>query len=151
MSEKKGGLKPIPPVIMLGLIVAALGLHYAWDGWPRFSLPWVGWLIFVAGFGPVLWVDRLFKAVGTTIKPSGLPTTLVTHGPFRFSRNPIYLSSIVILFGLALAVGTPPFYATPILMAVILHLRFIPMEEANLAQVQGQAYVDYKVRVRRWI
>ena len=150
-SESKGGVKPLPPLIALALVLAATVLHFAWTGWPRFALPWVGWPLFVLSFVPVLWVDRMFKKAGTVIKPHETPTALVVGGPFRFSRNPIYLSAIMGLTGLALGVGSAPFYGVPLLMALILRLGFIPMEERNMEAALGQPYLDYKTRVRRWI
>ena len=151
MSETKSRGKPLPPIIALVLLLIATGLHFAWEGWPRFALPWVGWPLFGLSFVPVVWVNRMFKKAGTVIKPQDTPTVLVTHGPFRFSRNPIYLGAIVGLTGLALGVGSLPFYAVPLLMALILSLGYIPMEERNLEAALGQSYLDYKARVRRWI
>lgn len=151
MGEKPRRLRLIPPIILLGLILAATALHFLWDGWPAFSFPWAGGPLIAVGVLFVLWVNRLFKRAGTTIRPHDSPSVLVEHGPFRFSRNPIYLGAVLGLLGLALVVGTLPYYAAPILMFAVLHMRFIPVEESNLAAAIGQPYLDYKARVRRWV
>jgi protein-S-isoprenylcysteine O-methyltransferase Ste14 len=151
MSETKSGFKIIPPLIFFGLILAATGLHFVWGGWPTLRLQWVGWPLIVLGLGPAVWVSRMFRSEGTTIKPHDTPSALLTGGPFRFSRNPIYLGAAVSLLGLALVVGSLPFYLNPPLMAAALHYGFIPMEERNLEAALGQPYLDYKASVRRWI
>ena len=151
MNEKPSRFRLIPPYFLLGLILVATALHFLWDGWPAFDFPWAGWPLIVVGAAIVLWVNRLFKQASTTINPHDSPSALVDHGPFRFSRNPIYLGAVLGLLGLALVVGSLPYHVTPLLMFAVLNTRFIPMEEANLAASIGQPYLDYKARVRRWV
>lgn len=151
MSENKTGFRIIPPYIILGLIGLATALHFAWGGWPSFRFPWAGWPLIGVGVVLFMWVRRLFLAADTTIRPHENPSALVDNGPFRCSRNPIYLSVVLAMVGLALVVGSLPFYIVPVLFALPIHLHFIPMEEANLEAALGQPYRDYKARVRRWI
>ena len=95
--------------------------------------------------------NRQCKAVGTVISPFDTPTSLVISGPFRFTRNPMYLAMLLILIGGALAWGTvTPFFVPPI-MAWLLATRFIAAEEAALTKVFGADYDEYKGRVRRWL
>ena len=76
---------------------------------------------------------------------------MVTSGVFRFTRNPMYMGFTLILFGAAVLFGTlSPFLVIPFFMALI-ERRFIRTEEKMLELKFGQAYLDYKKKVRRWI
>ena len=113
-----------------------------------------GWLGAIPiGVGVVVMVvsNRKFQAVGTVISPFDTPSSLVISGPFRFSRNPMYVAMILILIGGALAWGTVTPFVVPPIMAWILATRFIPVEEAALSTEFGAGYDEYKSRVRRWL
>ena len=88
---------------------------------------------------------------GTTLHPFGEPTALVTDGPYRFSRNPLYLSLALLLLGAAVYLGSlTPFVVVPAFVWAI-NASFIRPEEAKLAAAFGDAYRDYCRRVRRWL
>jgi protein-S-isoprenylcysteine O-methyltransferase Ste14 len=77
--------------------------------------------------------------------------TLVVRGPYRWTRNPMYLGMAAILLGFALYLGSvTPFIVIPAFMGLIAE-RFIVPEEEMLEKTFGQAYSDYKARVRRWL
>ena len=144
---------PLPPVFFLG----ALLVQWAADAFVPVSvvLPgaW-GWLGAIPiGVGIVVMVvsDRQFKAAGTVINPFDTPSSLVMSGPFRFSRNPMYLAMLLILIGGALAWGTLTPFLVPPFMAWVLATRFIAVEETALSKVFGGDYDEYKGRVRRWL
>lgn len=144
----------IRPPILAGLyLVAALGLHYLFPGMrivysphPFLGITILGAGVFLAG-----WALRLFKKKGTTHNPHGMPTALVTAGPFRFSRNPMYVGVSLVLSGIAIFVGTVPVFLAPVAFFVTMNAVFIPREEKVLERIFGQAYIDYKNRVRRWL
>lgn len=111
----------------------------------------IGWLLIVSGLGIALYVDLIFKRQGTTILPFRTATSLVTIGPFRYSRNPIYTGMVTALFGLALTLGKLlPILVLPVFIWTIQHC-FIRHEEADLEETFGADYRNYKSRVRRWI
>jgi len=87
----------------------------------------------------------------TTVNPYKAASALCTSGPFRFSRNPIYLGDWFLLAGLSLLLGTwwPPLCA-PLVWAA-LHFGVIRHEEQHLEARFGESYRAYKARVRRWI
>ena len=98
----------MPPVYLLAAIAAMVALHYLSPGRQILVTPW-GWLgavPIVAGLGVVLWVAAIFGRRKTTIKPGDVSSALVTDGPFRVSRNPIYLAMTSILVGTAIALGS---------------------------------------------
>ena len=77
--------------------------------------------------------------------------SLITSGPYRFSRNPLYLGgNVFIFFGAGLLFGSPT-----MLLATAIHIPlidlFIRREEGQLEQVFGRAWLDYKKQVRRWL
>jgi protein-S-isoprenylcysteine O-methyltransferase Ste14 len=93
----------------------------------------------------------LFLQNRTTLSPYESPAFLITTGPFRMSRNPVYLAMAAILLGTAVVMGTVvPFVFTG-LFILIMDLLFIPDEEERLETIFGEEYRDYKKRVRRWI
>ena len=104
-------------------------------------------------FGIVLniWADSLFKTNKTTVKPFEGSCVLISEGPFRFSRHPMYLGFVSILLGLAILLGSLVAFLTPIAMFLTLETMFIPHEERNLGEVFGEKYEGYRKRVRRWL
>jgi len=98
------------------------------------------------------WGERTFAWEKTEILPAS-PTNkkLVTRGPFRYTRNPMYLGMIMMASGFAFYFGTIPFYAVPVLLFLLCNFSFIPFEEAKMQRQFGDQYTDYVRRVRRWI
>ena len=143
----------LPPVYLLLSLILMAGLRLFLEGPPIVPLPlrYVGSLLLALGVALVLYVAGLFRRAGTTIRPFQESSALVSQGPFRVSRNPIYLGMVGALIGLALMLGTAaPFLVIPA-FAILIDLRFIRAEEADLERVFGEAYRDYKARVRRWL
>ncbi len=142
-----------PPLVFLAALVAGLALHFARPmrilrrGWlqPAIGLPLIG--IAVTLFA---WAFRTMGKEGTGVRSTDLTTTIVTHGPFRFSRNPIYLSFGLGLMGFATAVNTPwIILLVPIETAII--SAQIKREEDYLERKFGDEYLRYKAEVRRWL
>ena len=112
---------------------------------------WAGILFIAAGLLLAMRCRALFLHHRTTMSPYESPAVLITGGPFRFSRNPAYLSMMMVLFGSAVLMGTVlPFVFTALFIAVI-EVLFIPYEERRLAESFGDEYREYRDRVRRWI
>ncbi|MCA1979353.1 MAG: isoprenylcysteine carboxylmethyltransferase family protein [Thiobacillus sp.] len=125
----------------------------------RLPLPWddgaashlLGWLWLAAGLALFVWTLWTFYRHHTTVNPYGGASALCTDGPFRFSRNPIYLGDWLLLVGVSLLLNTVwPLLFSPL---VWLMLRFgvIRHEETHLEAKFGDAYRAYKARVRRWL
>jgi protein-S-isoprenylcysteine O-methyltransferase Ste14 len=93
----------------------------------------------------------IFKKRGTTTIPFKTPTSFVTSGPYRFTRNPMYVGLTLVYLGVA---GTRaevwPVIVLPVMLAYVNFL-VIPFEERNLYDVFGDAYEQYCARVRRWL
>jgi len=110
-----------------------------------------GFLIIGFGFIMALWSRSLFLKNSTTLQLSEAPTSLVTSGPFRISRNPIYLGMASILLGVAVLMGTLVALAFPVIFVTLIEFFIIPGEERMLENLFGEPYWDYKKSVRRWI
>jgi protein-S-isoprenylcysteine O-methyltransferase Ste14 len=111
----------------------------------------LGALLIVAGIGAILWVQQVFEDAGTTTKPFHTSSVLVMDGPFRFSRNPMYLGMVVILVGVGLALRSLlPLAIVPV-FALAIQWRFILPEERALERDFGDAYRGYCETVRRWL
>ncbi len=151
-QDTPGVIAP-PPLIYLAGLVIGLGLgHLA----PTPILPHglaygLGAVLVFIAVGIRLWGGRVMGRAGTSIKPTVPTTALVTTGPFRFSRNPLYVS--VTLFYLGIAIAARSLWALALLLVVLVVMQrgVIDREERYLERRFGADYVRYKERVRRWI
>jgi len=92
-----------------------------------------------------------FRAAGTPV-PARKPTTVIVRtGPYRFSRNPIYLAFSVFQLGIAIWVNSVWLLATLVGAVALIHCLVIPREEQYLERKFGAQYLDYKASVRRWL
>ena len=98
-----------------------------------------------------IWALAGFSRSHTTPAPFGTPTSLLTSGPFRFSRNPLYVALVLALAGLSAVLDSAWVLASAPLLVVALNRFIIPGEEARLHEVFGERYVEYSGRVRRWL
>ena len=121
---------------------------------PAFLSPpftYFGFLIIGFGFVLAFWCRSLFMKNATTLQPSEEPTVLVTSGPFRLSRNPIYLGMASILLGVAVVQGTLVALVFPVIFVMLIEFFIIPGEERILEKIFGEPYRKYKKSVRKWI
>jgi len=99
----------------------------------------------------VLACGLVFRRAGTSV-PTQTPTTaLVIRGLYHYSRNPIYIALSLVHLGVAVAVDSPWIAATLPIVLIVIRYGVIAREEAYLEAKFGQAYRDYKARVRRWL
>lgn len=139
------------PPVWLGLFMALawpLALLWAPLGW---TIGWLGVGLIVAAVALAVWAALEFRRARTTIVPRQEPTALVSGGPYRFSRNPIYLADLAILAGWSLWLGTPLGLLLLWPLGHMLERRFIRPEERLLEQRPGGAFARYRSRVRRWL
>lgn len=112
---------------------------------------WLGAVPATAGLGLMAWAAATLLRHRTPLHPFQQACTLVTDGPFAFSRNPIYLGMALTLLGFALWLGSlSPFAVLPVFVAAI-DAAIIRGEEAMLARGFGAAFQAYGDRVRRWL
>jgi protein-S-isoprenylcysteine O-methyltransferase Ste14 len=157
MGAGRGPNVRIPPplIFVAGWIVAWL-LHrarpFALDG--SETSAWqtaVGALALVAGLTFMFWGIVTFASLRTPIVPTRPARVLVEQGPYRFTRNPIYLGMTLAYAGLAVLLNLAwPLLVLPGVL-VLLVLMVVRREERHLGATFGDAYRDYQRRVRRWI
>ena len=141
-----------PPLIYLASIATGLALHWAWPrplmaGGPARPL---GGALVVASFLLFGFSVLRFRAAGTPV-PARKPTTaIVQTGPYRFSRNPIYVAFSLLQLGIAIWVGSWWLVATLAAAIAIIHYVVVPKEERYLEARFGAEYRGYKASVRRW-
>ncbi len=154
MSDDVAGKRRIlPPVYLLGALSLMICLHLLLPGEQvvRSPLRYIGAPILVLALALVAWGVVLFRRAGTTIKPFRESSTLVLEGPYRWSRNPIYLGMAGGLIGIGVMLGSAsPFVVIPV-FAVVIDVVIIRAEEAVLERTFGAVYATYKNRVRRWL
>ncbi|MFQ5565420.1 MAG: methyltransferase family protein [Paracoccaceae bacterium] len=138
----------VPPVWLAGFIAAAWTMARVWAPLGD-ALVWPGWALVGAGLALAVWSALAFRKARTTIVPRQAPSALVEDGPYRFSRNPIYLADLAILAGVALILGAPLALILLVPFREVLLRLFVLPEEAVLERDLGRAYRDYKARVRR--
>ncbi|MEK8028645.1 methyltransferase family protein [Pseudaquabacterium rugosum] len=134
------------------IIAATLLLQYLSGPWKAiFHVPALGVLLFVAGCSLTVLARTYFTFRKTTLFVGATSSSLVCDGPFRFSRNPMYVGVVMSLLGVAVWFGTLPMLLAPSLEFLFLHCFHIPREEVMLRGTFGPAYVAYLQRVRRWL
>jgi protein-S-isoprenylcysteine O-methyltransferase Ste14 len=145
---------PWPPVVIAAFVVAAhiAGRVYPleWPGLGDVAARIIGLGFGAAGLALIAWGFLTLHNANTTVMPHRSVDRLVTHGPFRFRRNPIYMGETLVFLGLAELTHNIWFaIAAPLFALAILLLAILP-EERHLEERFGQAYLDYKERTRRW-
>ncbi len=144
--------KILPPVYFLIAILLMLFLSYFMPVSLLIYMPLrvFGVILAIAGIVLNIFSAREFIAAGTPIKPFEQSIRLVQTGPFRFSRNPMYLGMIITLVGTWIALGSfSPVLVIPVFF-IILQEGFIRQEEKIMLETFGDEYRDYCATVNRW-
>lgn len=145
--------KILPPTHFFTYLIIAVLLHYALPIAQviKYPLNWLGFLFFLPGGILNIWTDQLFKKNKTTVKPDEKPSVLIQTGPFKISRNPMYLGMTMLLIGAGFILGTIISFAGAILFVAAMQFVFIPKEEKILHDAFGEEFEAYKEKVGRWI
>ncbi len=142
-----------PPYIAFTLLILSWLVDYLF---PQFRLiygkyRYIGILIFVLGLSITFSSLYLFKKNKTPITPRQKPTFMVMEGPYKLTRNPMYLGVTIALFGAAIYFGNVLSFLSPLIFFSIMNHYFVPFEEKLMESLFGKKYIDYKKKVRRWI
>ena len=118
------------------------------EDWPAGLM---GAVVFVLALVLAIWAIDTMTRAGTNV-PTNRPTTaIVEGGPYRFTRNPIYMGMFGGLIGLGIAFDNPWLLAMLVLFALVIRYGVVAREEAYLERTFGDAYRGYRRRVRRWL
>ena len=143
-----------PPIAWALAVLAGLALNWLM---PLPFLPaavprgWLGTIVFALALALVAWAISTMTRAGSNV-PTSLPTTtIVETGPYRFTRNPIYVGMVMGLIGLAIAFNSLWLLMTLVPFALVISYGVITREEAYLERKFGDVYRRYHTRVRRWL
>lgn len=152
MQEKRNYLD-LPPVWLLffmGLVYLQSRIWNPLSYGSGFSTAF-GWVLIAAGLALTLWAALHFRAHKTSIVPGNIPRSIITGGPYKFSRNPIYLADALMLLGVVLlfdsmlgAILVPAF-------VMVINKRFIEGEEAGLRAAFPDEADGFFGATRRWL
>ena len=142
-----------PPLLFMGFFVVGVGLQHL----ARLTVPDVH-LLHLAGLALLacaaslaLCCVGLFAVARTTIVPFSAASKLVTSGPYRFTRNPMYVSLALAYLGIAVILSQGWALILLPIPLIIVHTVVIPFEEGRMREVFGESYDEYRTRVRRWL
>lgn len=142
-----------PPFVYLASLVLGVATHLAvpLPFLPRMLAMPLGVPLVAVAVALFSYSVAKFRAAGTPV-PARKPTTVIVRsGPYRFSRNPIYLAFSVFQFGIAMWIDSIWLLATLAGAVALMHYVVIPREEQYLERKFGAQYLDYQVSVRRWL
>jgi len=155
-NSDTSGVRIFPPAIYLAGLAAGFLLFWLWPvhlGPPGavLALRVAGGLLIAVGLALPLWAAATFHGVGTTVNPTRPTTALAFGGPYRFTRNPMYLGLALLSTGVALVANALwPLLALPFVLWIVRRM-VIDREERYLDAKFGEEYSEYKKRVRRWV
>lgn len=152
-ERSKVGMLVPPPVLLLGLAVVGVVAHLAWFGHFVSSVfgAVAGAVVIVGSLALLRWSALTFKRSGTPVRPTSPAVAVVRHGPYRFSRNPMYVAMVGLLSGFGLVSGSWFFAAAALVFAVVVHFGVVLPEERYMESLHGEAFLEFKSQVRRWL
>ena len=153
-ARDTAGVIAPPPLIYLPILLVGLALHFVFQvsvlpgNWLQLAigLPLIGASVIVAA--PAF---RTMRRAGTEINVNKPTTAIVAQGPYRFSRNPMYLSLTLLYLGIAISMNALWVLVLVPIPFVIINLAVINREERYLERKFGREYMSYRARVRRWL
>ena len=143
-----------PPIAWAFAVLAGLALSWLMPlpfSPAAVSAGWLGAIVFALSLALVAWAISTMTWAGSNV-PTHLPTTtIVETGPYRFTRNPIYLGMFLGLVGLGIAFDSLWLLMMLVPFALVIRYGVITREEAYLERKFGDVYRRYRARVRRWV
>jgi len=142
-----------PPLIALVLVIISFILHLKFPIATIVSYPYnlLGIIGILLGFKISFQGKNVFKRLGVLLRPGSKSDRLVVDGPFRYTRNPMYLGFVIMLVGISFILGSVSAFLAPVVFFLVIHFTFIPFEEKLMKKQFGKEYLEYKNRVRKWV
>jgi protein-S-isoprenylcysteine O-methyltransferase Ste14 len=143
----------MPPVWLLAFMIAVYFQKQVWNplGFDAGFANFLGWVLILAGLAIFGWAFLQFRSHKTSVVPRNTPKAFIAAGPYKYSRNPIYLADAIVLLGFALIQGSATgILLVPVFTRIIL-IRFINGEEAGLKAAFPEEFAAFCSKTRRWI
>ena len=152
-EQDKPGIVAPPPLIYLGTLIFGLLLsrRFPIPFLPRRMARGLGWPLLGGGVLLLGWFEWAMRRAGTPTNPYKPSSGIVTEGPFRYTRNPGYLSLALIYAGIAVLRNALWAVLLLPLVLYVTHREVIGREERYLERTFRGEYLTYKARVRRWV
>jgi len=150
--DAAGGFTSVAVVFLLGLTGGVLANFYLpFLIWPGTVIRVIGILPLLLGVALFAWARATFRRHMTALMPWTRTTALVTDGPYGFSRNPIYLSFVLMYLGLSFIFDSAYVLIMLVVVVVLFDRLQIQREERYLRELFGAEFDSYTAKVRRWI
>lgn len=138
--------------IAMPWLISRMGLYHGWINntpgpWNLFGLLFV--VIGIAAYTICLVFH--FKTYTGPVRAGWTPPRLVTHGPYRFSRNPMYIAAFTAWLGWVIFFGNLPVLIALCILDLVFFFVIVPREEKQLEKLFGDEYLSYKQAVPRWL
>jgi len=158
MTDKSGdtpGVIIFPPLIPLSVLVVGIILNFVMPldlltHVPLLGRIVVGIIAFVVGLGMVMGANRLFRRIGTNVRPSEPALVLATTGIYTLTRNPMYVGGSIVLLGIAIGCALDWVLLLLVVSLPLVHFGIILREERYLERKFGDPYRRYKSKVPRY-
>ena len=152
-NQDHAGVEFRPPVMLVAALAIGFILRWIWQMafLPLFIMITFGPLIVMVAFGIFFWAAYAMRYEKTSIRTDTPTDVIVTHGPYAFSRNPIYVAMLLLLAGVGVWVNSFWFFIVAIVCSRLLYRGVIVPEERYLERTFGSTYSEYRARVRRWL
>jgi protein-S-isoprenylcysteine O-methyltransferase Ste14 len=153
LKKDSAGVQIPPPLIFVGFGIAGIGINTLFPlsiGIPS-SLTFIGLIVIAITLVFIMGIARLFKREETSLSPWDTTHRIISRGPYKYSRNPIYISFCGVLIGLAILFDTYWEILAIIPALIMIYRTVIVKEEAYLENKFGAEYLNYKSKVRRWL
>ncbi len=142
----------LPPTYFNALLLLMIGTHLVLPIERIISThSYAGVILIFLGVLLNVWSVGSLQQYKTAIDFHTAPRRLVSDGPFRLSRNPIYLSGVILSLDVAIALGSWISFMFPGVLFVILDRFYVPVEEMILSELFGEEYLAHTQNIRRWI
>jgi protein-S-isoprenylcysteine O-methyltransferase Ste14 len=147
------GVVILPPLLMVLALMLVLVLRHFWPLATGARVPAIalGIALCVLGIVSMAWGRVTLMKGGTNVNPLKPTTAIVTSGPFRFTRNPLYVGIMGLFVGVSLLIDTWWGIVVLIPVSLIIHFGVVLREETYLERKFGDSYLSYKAAVRRYL
>ena len=142
-----------PPVFMLISLIGVVVFGFIFQVFKVIKYPYnlVGIIFILIGIIFMGSAGKLFLKYKTTLDPNKKSKKLVIEGPYKITRNPMYLGAFLVFLGIGILSGDLISVLCSFIAPILVNYKIIPAEESIMEKTFNKQYGEYKAKVRRWI